>query len=455
MFATLLAATCLGWIGTVAAQEAPAAAAAPGSKTLTPLGAERAGNAEGTIPAWDGGLAQTPATSSGFKPGAVYPDPFADEHPLFTVTPGNAASYKEHLTPGQLALLKLYDDYAITVYPTHRTAAVPQGFADDSVANAASSRARLSAGGNGVTGTTSGIPFPVPHSGLEAIWNALTRYHGESYETQSQLAAVTRGGDYSLVTLRYRLKFIYGAQTLALSERGGNLLALFMQEVLAPPRLAGGTVLVHETLDQAAEPRRAWTYNAGTRRVRLAPGVAYDNPGPNADGLRTDDDFGLFNGATDRYDWTLTGKREILVPYNGYRIAGNTVALRDLLTPRHLNPAYARYELHRVWVIEARLKTGYTHIYSRRTFYLDEDSWAPLLDEEYDGHGELWRVGENHLLQLWDVPMPFSGLEALNDLQSGRYLASRLYNNSDRLYVKATFGTDDFTPERLRETGLR
>lgn len=445
------------WAGSAMAQTGSDARhdAAQLGADLTAIGADRAGNADGSIPAFSGGLRETPAGLGDFFAGVRYPDPYTAEAPQFTITRDNLAQYAAHLSDGQQALFRNDPEYRIVVYPTHRTAAMPSGYEHDTIINAQSGRARLAENGNGITGTTSGIPFPVPRNGLEAIWNALTRYRGESYETQNQLAAVTRDGSFTPVTLRLRLRFIYGAQTLKPEQRQDNLLLYFLQQTLAPARLAGSAILVHETLNRSVAPRSAWVYNPGTRRVRLAPDVGYDNPAPNSDGLRTDDDFGLFSGATDRYDWTLLGKREIYVQYNEYRIASRALKLQQLLTPRHVNQALTRYELHRVWVVEANLKKGTTHLYSKRRFYLDEDSWTPLLSEEYDMRGALWRVGENHLIQLWDVPTPFSDLEVLMDLHAGRYVASRLYNNSERLYLRKDYAAADFAPERLRQLGLR
>ena len=144
----------------------------------------------------------------------------------------------------------------------------------------------------------------------------------------------------------------------------------------APARLAGGILLVHETLDQVKKPRDAWLYNPGQRRVRRAPQVAYDNPGTAADNMRTTDQLDMFNGAPDRYDWKLVGKREIYVPYNSYRLQDPKLKYKDIITPLHINPDHLRYELHRVWVVEATLQTGERHIYKKRVFYIDEDSWS-------------------------------------------------------------------------------
>ncbi len=435
----------------------PSAAPSEPGKTLTPYGAVKAGNAAGTIPAWTGGLTTTPANVvSGFKPGVVYPDPFAADKPLFTITSANVDQYKDHLTVGQLALFKTYPDYKMIIYLTHRTAAYPQGVYEASIANAATGRAKLVTGnGSGVIGTTGGVPFPIPKNGLEVIWNQLTAYHGEGYETNNEQAAVTRSGAYSLVNFQYRLMTNYGSQTIKPADRAKNLIGYFIEAVTGPARLAGNVLLVLEPLDQTIQQRKAWTYNPGQRRIRLAPDVAYDNPGTDSDGMRTTDDWNMFNGSPDRYDWKLLGKREIYVPYNDYRMASHAVTLKELLTPKHLNTNYIRYELHRVWVVQATLKQGMSHVYGKRTFYLDEDSWNILALESYDGRGNLWRVGEEYPIQEWDIPALGSIGNVMYDLQAGRYIAYSLVNDSNKIHVKTPFIPADFTPLALRQSGVR
>jgi hypothetical protein len=214
-----------------------------------------------------------------------------------------------------------------------------------------------------------GIPFPIPKDGNEAIWNSLLRYRGDTFGMHWSQAAVTRGGDYALVKFEYEYDFSYGNLSKTAAQRENNKVLNYVQNTTAPARLAGQILLVHETVDQTKEPRSAWTYNPGQRRVRLAPNVAYDNPGTAADGLRTNDDFGMYNGATDRYNWKLVGKREMYMPYNSYRLSDPKLKYADILKAGHINQDLARYELHRVWVVEATLKPGTSHIYTKRVFY--------------------------------------------------------------------------------------
>jgi hypothetical protein len=226
--------------------------------------------------------------------------------------------------------------------------------------------------------------------------------------------------------------------------------------VKSPPRLAGSILLVRETMDQLKEPRNAWVYNPGQRRVRRAPNIAYDYPGTAADGMRTSDQLDMFNGALDRYTWELVGKREMIVPYNSYRLHSDKVKYADILKPLHINQDLTRYELHRVWVVEAKLKPGTRHIYSRRTFYIDEDSWQALAVDQYDSRGQLWRVSEAHCINYYEGPTFWSTLEVHTDLLAGRYLAFGLTNEGPMydFTIKRTIA-DYNNPENLRREGVR
>ena len=418
--------------------------------TLTPMGAEKAGNAAGTIPVWNGGITSPLA---GHKAGQHYADPFPNEKPLLTITGVNAEQYKEQITPGQMALLKKYPNYKMMVYPTHRSASFPIGHYEETLATAA--KAQLAPGGNGVKNATGGIPFPIPKDGQEAIWNSLLRYRGDTYAISWLQAPVLRSGEYTMVKCEYEYDFSYGNLSKPLKDREPNTIMNFLQVFTAPPRLAGTVLLVHESVDQVKEPRSAWSYSTGQRRVRRSPEVGYDNPAGSADGLRTNDDFNMYNGAIDRYDWKLLGKKELYIPYNSYRLSGPTLKYKDILHAGHLNQDFPRYELHRVWVVEATLKPGVTHIYAKRVFYIDEDSWTIAVIDKYDARGQLWRVAEQHSVNYYDVPMHYGTIDTNYDLQSGRYIVMGLRNEEEKVFEPIKRSAADFTPARLRQMGTR
>ena len=447
---TLTACACVVLlVASSAAAGASAEEIARLGKDLTPLGGEKAGNADGSIPEWTGGITKPPAS---YKPGMHHPDPYADDKILFTITGANADEYAEFLSPGQMALLKTYDTFKMNVYPTRRSASNPQRIYDATKKVAAT--AELVENGYGVTGAVIGIPFPIPKSGIEVLWNHLLRYRGDIASRKIAQAAPTRGGKYTLVLFEDEFNVLYTHEG-ATEESLNNKILYFKQKVTAPARLAGGILLVHETLNQVKEHRSAWLYNPGQRRVRRAPNVAYDNPGTAADGMRTSDQFDMFNGGVDRYDWRLVGKQELFVPYNAYKLHSDSLKYEDILTPLHINPEHTRYEKHRVWVVDATLKEGARHVYKRRTMYIDEDSWQILVVDQYDNRDQIWRVSEGHVINYYEMPLIWTTLEVHTDLQAGRYLAIGLDNESSMYDFGIERTDDDYTPAALRGEGLR
>lgn len=420
--------------------------------SLTPLGGEKAANADGSIPEWTGGITKAP---DGYKVGDFHIDPFPDDKPLFEITGQNYQNYSEYLSPGQIELFKQYGaTFRMPVYKTRRTASNPQHIYDATAVNA--TRAELLDDGNGLKGAATGIPFPIPQDGIEAIWNHILRYRGDSVQRFGGQAAVTASGDYNVIGFDEILNIKY-SQASATPEQllEDNILFMFKQKITQPARLAGTALLVHETVDQVKEPRKAWTYNTGQRRVRLAPNIAYDTPGTAADGLRTTDDFDMFNGSPNRYNWTLKGKKELYIAYNNYALHSSDAKYGDIIQQHHINPELTRYEKHRVWVVEANLKEGFRHVYQKRVFFIDEDSWQIHVADMYDNRGEIYRVAVAHGINYYDVPTHWTTLEVFHDLNSRRYLALGL-DNEENVY-DFTVETDDkeFSPQALRREGLR
>ena len=417
---------------------------------FTPIGAIQAANADGSIPAWEGGVTKPPAS---YVAGGHHPDPFAEDEPIYRITAADIGKYADMLSPGQVSMLKRYpSSWYLEVYPSRRSASYPADIYRAAEENAAS--ASLTADGNGVQNCRRTSPFPAPENGLQAIWNHMLRYRGESILRSIGQAAPTPSGSYTMVRIDEKAMWVYNRKGTT-SETSGNRLANFWQKVAAPARLAGTLLLVHETLDQGADPRIAWVYNAGQRRVRRAPHIAYDNPGTAADGQRTTDQFDMFNGSPDRYDWELIGRREMIVPYNCYKLHSDRLKHSDIIQAGHVDPSVLRYEKHRVWVVEARLKDGTNHIYARRTFFFDEDSWQAVVVDQYDGRGQIWRVSEAYTLNYYEVPMIWDTLLGHYDLQNGRYLCIGFNNEWDIESFDTVYTDADFTPSALRRAGRR
>ncbi|MDD0975170.1 DUF1329 domain-containing protein [Pseudomonas fontis] len=418
--------------------------------SLTPMGAEKAGNADGSIPAW----APLAKTAGSVDAKGFLSDPYGADKPKFTITAQNVDQYKDKLSPGQIAMIKRYPDtYKLPVYPSHRGATVPDDVFAAIKQNA--TKTTLVGGGNGLENFQTAIPFPIPKSGVEVIWNHITRYRGGSVTRLVTQATPQTNGSYSLVY--FQDQFVFRDKMKDFDPANpGNVLFYFKQEVTAPARLAGSVLLVHETLDQVKEPRKAWIYNSGQRRVRQAPQVSYDGPGTAADGLRTSDNLDMFNGAPDRYDWKLEGKKEMYIASNSYKLDSPTLKYADIIKAGHINQDLTRYELRRVWHVVATLKPGQRHIYAKRDFYIDEDTWQASVIDQYDGRDQLWRVSEAHGQDYYNVQVPWYTLEAIYDLQSGRYLALGMKNEEKKAYdFGFTASKADFQPAALRQSGVR
>ena len=415
--------------------------------SLTQMGAEKAANKTGTIPAYTGGLTH----NEGADP---FKNIFADELPLFTITAQNLDQYKANLSDGQIALFKKFPDtYKMPVYPTHRTASFPKSIYAKAKKNATT--AELMDGGNGLKNFDETVPFVIPKNGVEVIWNHVSRYRGGSVERNGANIPVQRSGSYIAIKGRSQLTAPWYLKGGFDAKDDDNVLFYYTYLTKSPARLTGNVFLVHETIDQVNQPRMAWAYNAGQRRVRRAPQVAYDAPAAASEGMATTDQVDMFNGAPDRYNWTLIGKKEMYIPYNAYKLADRNSKYSDIVNKEHINQEYTRYELHRVWQVEATLKEGARHVYGKRTLYLDEDSWQVALADHYDNRGQLWRTAEGHALQFVNANTPWYVSSTNYDLVSGRYLVKLSNEERNAFVFDKKVKRKDFTSAAIRRQGKR
>lgn len=419
---------------------------------LTPLGGERAGNGS-DIPPWRGGLSLPPEGYT--KAGQKHIDPFPQDKPLFIITAQNMKQYEQYLTEGQKGLFKTYPNtFTMPIYKTRRTAAAPEWVYENTYKNAL--RAELVQGGNGVKYAFGGIAFPIVKNGIEAVWNHLTRWRGVYLVQNATEVAVQPNGSFSPITVERDIEFNYYRQDKGI-EGLNNTLFYYISTTKAPARLAGGAILLQEPLNHMEAPRQAWGYNAGQRRVRLAPNLTYDTPIAAADGLRYVDDTDIFSGSPDRYNWKLVGKKETFIPYNNYRLKSGDLKYKDILSSGHVNPEYTRYEKHRVWVVEGTLKEGMRHSYGKRVFHLDEDTWNIAVADQYDNNGNIWRVSMAYIKTYYEAPATWSSLDVFHDLLSKRYHVQLLDNEEIGTvdYSKNPPGERYFTPSELRRRGKR
>ena len=461
----LLAITCLLPLAPSFAA-ATAAEAARLGQSLTPIGAEAAGNAAGTIPVWQGRKAYRPeqftirsadlqALKKGSPQGvvkAIAPNGVGfDDKPRFVITKANAAQYAAQLTAGHRALLDQVPDFQLRVYPTVRGAF---NLPEVDAAIRENATAATLEGSDKLAGAHLGIPFPVPHSGAEAIWNHKLKFRGSAVRRFNNEVIVARDGSFQLARIVEDVKLKYG-DPKAPAPLSEGIILYYLQEVLSPKRIAGQLLLVHESTDQTEGGRSAWIYNPGLGRTRRAPNVGYDNPKASADGLMFNDQTDMFNGALDRYSWKLVGKKEIIIPYNAARLLAPDASYEKLIRKGMLNPDFTRYELHRVWVVEATLKPGMRHSFGRRVFYLDEDSWSIAAVDCYDNRDQLWRFQEAHLTSFPFVPATTGSPEVHYDLQSGRYFVTASYAGDDYPDFGASFDDAYFRPQTLASRKLR
>lgn len=447
---TLLAASLAIALGAPAHAAVSAQDAASLGNALTLVGAEKAANADGSIPAYAGGLTSTPAS---FKAGdSMRPDPFASEKPLLVIDGKNVDQYKSLLSATSVELAKRFPTFRIDVYPTHRSVALPQAVLDNSVKNATG--AKSLEGGLAIDNVLPGVPFPIPASGSEAMWNFLLRYQGVSIKSKYDSWNVDSAGVASLATTgEANISYpIY--EDMAKPIVSSDVYYQMKLAYTGPARRAGEAIMLKDAANPLTQPRRAWQYLPGQRRVKLAPNLAYDTPNPGTAGAGTFDDVFVFNGALDRYDWKLVGKQEMIVPYNTYRLT----YIQDpkvLTTANHLAPDFVRWEKHRVWVVEGTLKDGARHIYQKRRFYLDEDSWTALASDQYDARGQLYRGSFAFLSQSYDKQVPDSTPFMIYDLVGGSYNINGVVGPYGGIRYTDALSKAQWSPDALAGSAVR
>lgn len=445
---TLLALAVLA-LGMPAQAKVSADKAAALGTTLTPVGAVEAGNAEGTIPAWNGGMKQLGPMFANYKRGSgeYYPDPFPEDKPLFRISAANLAKYQQALPEGAITRLKQDPKLYYNVYPTRRTATYPDAIYAATQANALTAELL---GDDQVQGAQLGFPFPIPSSGAEAMVNHRLRYRGDSVILSGNTVVVNRNGRFDVNGFELSAQFVYGNVGKPAGAANDLVLQVVRRDT-SPPRLAGNVTLVWDKLDGG---REAWQFSPGTARVRQAPSVAFDNPAAGTDALQNIDQTDMFNGSQRKYSWKLVGKKEMYVPYNNYRLVRPELKLKDIIQPGRLNPEHTRYELHRVWIVDAELKPGEGNVFRKRRFYLDEDSWSVVAVDCYDSRNTLWRYQEGFVVPLVADKAVVSAPQITYDLFAGRYAINTLPNEMGFIAkFGVAFPPGFFSPQNLKKLG--
>ncbi|TPQ37848.1 DUF1329 domain-containing protein [Cupriavidus pinatubonensis] len=433
--------------------------AANSDADLTSAGAQQSASKDGLIPAWEG--KDTP--SAGWTPdkprGAFWQH--KNEKPLVTIDAANVDKYADKLSPGQVAFIKATKGYRMEVYPTHRNCGAPDWVQSNSKRNL--TEAKMAA--DGVTlenAVLPGVAFPRPKTGAEAMWNFQTRYRGMGVQFPSFYTVLSpRAGSDEWVDANQEMTmfFPWAKKGAATPEQVKNTLMAVYFQYKSPAALAGqGAVGINSF--GSASPEVSY-YFPGQRRVRRMPSYAYDAPQIGMENQYTVDQAFMFVGNLDRFDWKLVGKKEMYVPANSFGIYDFTAKLRDVLEPQYISNASRRYELHRVWMVEATVKAGTRHTAPKKTFYFDEDSWLALVSEDYDAQGKLWKLREGFPLPVWETGSCDLETFVQYDLISGRYVADgvTIGGSKDIRWItdsnEPRFKLDYYTPESLRARSER
>lgn len=236
-----------------------------------------------------------------------------------------------------------------------------------------------------------------------------------------------------------------------------EVLLYYMTFTLAPASLAGGGLLIHENINARQEPRKAWVYSANEKRVRRLPSLSYDMANFNSESIRVVDEVDLFNGAPDRYEWTLIGKKNMIVPYNSEQLSELLKAPEPLLKPYHLPSSALRFEMHRVWVLEGELRPGMRHAYKKRRLYIDEDSWIALMADQFDQQGRLWRTSLSFTKYRDSLPGVWKVADVFFDLKSQNYFIQAVAGSGDEGVIFSDEPQDRgfFSPAALRRQSVR
>jgi hypothetical protein len=375
-----------------------------------------------------------------------YVNPFIEDKIQFEINSSNYENYLTQLTDGQIKMFQSYPDtFVMNIYPSRRSCAVPQEVLDLSK----SGNANMIADGEGVDGIVGSIPFPNASEPLHHVWNHILRYRGVDiiggapYYVVNPDGSMTQGAGEAIAKNCWN--------PFVKDNYCKGLQGMLMQKVTHPPRLADASLLVIESLNALDNPRKAWVYDPGTRRVRRAPNIAYDYLGSASQGLSTADSFDGFNGAKDRYNWSNVGTELKFMPYNVYDFYN--ADRKEVLANFHVNQKYMRYELVKVNIVKAEVKSDKRHIYPHRVMYFDTDSHGMISEEIYDGKKEIMNYRELPLMNFYDEPACLAIHSATYNFATRRYLLNNVRSSEiDKIIWRADKPHDIqlFTPNGLK-----
>jgi hypothetical protein len=447
-------------LASISAQAATAEEAKQLGAKLTRFGADPDKNADGSIPAYTGGLKRAQPAGAN-----QYADPFASEKPQYSINAKNAAEYSALLSDGHKAMIQRFpDSFRMDVYSTQRTMAYGDWFLDNTVKNATTAKLAGAVEGDKVVGGApdgepfQGIPFPLPKSGYEVMWNMMFHYAPPVTMLRDRAWLVDSNGSRNeLPGIDAAYMHPWSEPTGKLRKEAYNGVFGFYTALYSPPTQAG-TAFLNFYQPDAAAATPIWIYTPGQRRVRKAPEFAYDIPMSSYAGVLFWDEPWGFVGRMDRFNMKLIGKKEMIVPYNVFGVT-NQKTSDEVLGKQHINPETVRYEKRRVWVVEGTRKAGARHAYSKRVFYVEEDCWCMVATESYDNANKLWRVAEMYTFPAYDLGGVNTNSFAFNDLQKGNYLVINTGVKEKGNYVRSHKNADGLniplTPNAVAASSVR
>lgn len=445
-FAYLISATALAVSASVYAQHTLA--------ELTPWGAEVAGNAEGTIPAYTGGLPADTAPP-GFKADSGrWPSPFAQEQPILRIDASNMAEHADKLTEGAKELFARFPDtYFMDVYPSHRSVSYSDRFIEETNNNA--ERCHTTNDGLAVKGCFFGVPFPEPKNGSEMMWNVLLSAKPAAYRLVSEGMYVDSNGN--AVQGADQVAYVnspYNDPDLSLEKFESDAQQRYWQVNVIqnePARIAGSGQVMAYTADQFTFKDLGWQYHPGQRRTRVIPEPGYDFPVIATGGVMFFDEVNLFTGKLNKYDFELVGKKELYIPYNDSQFSLATKEeMSEIGGGRHPNPNLIRWELHRVWVVDATIKDGERHSAPKRRYYVDEDHHGSGGFDSWDRGGNLYKSQMQMSLVAYDKQTPLA-LGALSmDFSTGSYAVNTYWPKAHH----GVFFLEDVSSQMFTAQGL-
>ncbi|MCB1853616.1 MAG: DUF1329 domain-containing protein [Halieaceae bacterium] len=452
----LVAGIALGWVCAGASAAVSEQELEQLGTTLTPWGAVIAGLPDGEYPPYEGGIKEPPA---GFDPSSgMWPDPYPEDKPLFSIDASNMEQYKDQLMEAQMELMRRYPSFRMDIYPTRRSIMIPKYAADHSLENARNPQCRTSTDGVGLYGCWGGTPFPIPGNGYEAMWNHLLTYTSPGETVSSGYLVDANGATTLLLVSKSIADYPYYNPQQAPYEGAGIYYLRTLTTSVEPAREAGTQTLLWYPLRYDMDEQRAWSYQPGLRRVRLAPEFAYDTPVAQFGGAMFFDEINLFAGRMDRFNFELKGRKLMYMPYNNYRMHQLRGDPSQLLGAEHFNPDKVRYELRRVWVVEATPLPEVRHMAAKKRFYLDEDSWIALAYEGWDHSNKLFRLLLSNSAANYYTGGILQGASIqVYDLSRGQYAALQVLLDS-ACYIRYGLPQQpdsEMAPARMGSRGIR